>query len=262
MIKTNSELCINCGLCSKHCVVGLISLNQAKQPQLAANYEQACIQCGQCAAVCPKSAISFSETSIENWENVDNNEQATLTQFSALVKNRRSIRHYQEKLIPQPALLQLLDIARYAPTGGNAQSVKWLVVSGKEKVRELSALCIEWFIENDILPVSTRNDFENDDDIINRGAPHLLIAYAENQATTPADDCVIALRTVELAAQAAGLGSCWAGFFKWAVSSHPAVAEMLMLPENHAVHGALMLGYPKFKYVKIPVRKPTEVTFL
>jgi len=237
-------------------------MNQDNQPLVAANFEQACFKCGQCAAVCPKSAIAFSENDVADWENVDISEQANLLQFSSLVKNRRSIRHYQEKLIPQAVILELLDIARYAPTGGNAQSVKWLVVGGKDKLRDLSALCIDWFVSKKILPASVRTDFENGNDIVHRGAPHLLIAYAENQETTPADDCVIALRTVELAAQAADLGSCWAGFFKWAANNHQPIAQLLKLPDNHSIHGALMLGYPKYKYIKIPVRKAAEVTFL
>ncbi|MBF0547299.1 MAG: nitroreductase family protein [Candidatus Riflebacteria bacterium] len=261
MITIDHQTCSHCGLCSKHCLWGLISMNPDKQPQLTANYEQICIKCGQCAAICPKSAISFSESGIETWETISK-DQATFSQFSALVKNRRSIRHYQDKLIPTEILLQLLDLARYSPTGKNAQAVKWLIINGKDKIRNLSALCIDWFIKNNIMGESARTDFENDNDIINRGAPHLVIAYADKETPAPAEDCIIALRTLELAAQTINLGSCWAGFFKWAACSHRPVFDLLKITENYSIHGALMLGYPKYKYTKIPVRKMAEVTFM
>ncbi|MBU1157188.1 MAG: nitroreductase family protein, partial [Proteobacteria bacterium] len=73
--------------------------------------------------------------------------------------------------------------------------------------------------------------------------------------------CVLALGYLELAAYSLGLGACWAGYFNRAASTFPPMIEALGLPQGMAPFGALMLGVPKYKYQRIPPRKPLEVTW-
>jgi hypothetical protein len=37
--------------------------------------------------------------------------------------------------------------------------------------------------------------------------------------------------------------------------------ETLALPEEHQSFGAMMVGYPKFEYQRIPMRKEAQITW-
>jgi len=41
-----------------------------------------------------------------------------------------------------------------------------------------------------------------------------------------------------------------------------AIPELLSLPANHQIYGALAMGYPKFKYKNWIVRKPAKVEWI
>ena len=69
----------------------------------------------------------------------------------------------------------------------------------------------------------------------------------------------VALACLELAAPSLGLGSCWAGYFYVSAMFFPPMKEALQLPEGNGVYGAMMVGYPKYKYHRIPTRKITNV---
>jgi hypothetical protein len=51
----------------------------------------------------------------------------------------------------------------------------------------------------------------------------------------------------------------WAGFFMFAASTYPPMVETIALPEGHRVYGALTLGYPRYRYQRIPVRKAANI---
>jgi nitroreductase len=74
-----------------------------------------------------------------------------------------------------------------------------------------------------------------------------------------ATDCVIALSYFDLAANNAGLGCCWAGYFNAAAASFPPMMAALSLPEGCTPHGSLMVGYPKYKYQRLPLRRPASI---
>jgi nitroreductase len=74
-------------------------------------------------------------------------------------------------------------------------------------------------------------------------------------------DSTIALTFLDLAAPTVGLGACWAGFFMMAAAQSPQLQELLALPEGHACCGALMIGYPKYAYHRLPTRKEPAISW-
>jgi nitroreductase len=89
-----------------------------------------------------------------------------------------------------------------------------------------------------------------------------LIAHADKENLWAPVDCAIALTYLELAAKAHGLGSCWAGLLTRAVGLYAPAAEFLNLPDSNKVYGAVMLGYPKYRYQRIPKRNDIKVKWL
>ena len=60
---------------------------------------------------------------------------------------RRSVRKYKSTPIPQEDILKIINAACMAPTSGNQQPWKFLVVTDKSKIIELKEACIEKVIE-------------------------------------------------------------------------------------------------------------------
>jgi nitroreductase len=175
-----------------------------------------------------------------------------------LFRSRRSIRSYKREPVPGATLEELLNISRWAPTAKNVQPVHWIVLQKAEDVAGLSAMVIDWMRARQIQPHIVQA-FDQGWDIIHRGAPCLLVAHASSSGIKPVEDCCIAMATVEAAAPAFGLGACWAGFFMSAAKEHQPIHDFLRLPEGHGVFAALMLGYPRVSYYRIPPRQELKV---
>ena len=191
-------------------------------------------------------------------------------QLAQLLKGRRSIRRYKDQPLEQSTIARLLDMARYAPSGHNVQPVKWLVISGRDKLHELAGIVVDWMRhlikEDPELAASMHLDqavaiWELGGDRIMRGAPHLVVAYGDKNNSMVPVPCILALGYMELAAYSLGLGACWAGYFNRAASTFLPMIKALDLPQGTAPFGALMLGIPKYKHQRIPPRKPLEVTW-
>ncbi|MFZ1979457.1 MAG: nitroreductase family protein [Bacteroidota bacterium] len=63
--------------------------------------------------------------------------------FWNVIMKRRSVRKYKPDSIPDSALLKIINAARMAPTSGNQQPWKFLVVRDKKKIDEMEEKCIE-----------------------------------------------------------------------------------------------------------------------
>jgi nitroreductase len=98
-------------------------------------------------------------------------------------------------------------------------------------------------------------------DGILRGAPHVIVAHGPKQDRTAPTACTIALTYLELMAPAMGLGACWAGFFNAAAMFFPPLQKALDLPQGHMSFGAMMVGYPKVRYQRLPLRKEPPITW-
>jgi nitroreductase len=53
-------------------------------------------------------------------------------ELAKLIKTRRSIRNFQDKPVPEELLLQAVELATWAPNGGNGQNWKWFIILDKK----------------------------------------------------------------------------------------------------------------------------------
>jgi len=61
----------------------------------------------------------------------------SLEQLEELFKSRRSVRKWQDKEVPQEMLLKAVELAEWAPNGGNHQAYHFYIVTNKEKIRQI-----------------------------------------------------------------------------------------------------------------------------
>ena len=143
------------------------------------------------------------------------------------VKNRSSIREYEDKPVPENKLYNVLEAARLAPSGANRQNWKFVVVRDPLKRQALSKA--------------------------SGGQPHVAQASVVIAAvsTMPeglmrcgvpgyAVDLAIAVDHMTLAAVDEGLGTCWIGAF-----TQEAAREILNIPAKYTIVSLLTLGFPK-----------------
>jgi nitroreductase/NAD-dependent dihydropyrimidine dehydrogenase PreA subunit len=271
LFSINQEKCKRDGICAKDCPAQVIVWkNKDDFPMPAKDTEEFCINCGHCVAVCPYGALTLSMMPVDTCPSVQKDTLPNPAAIRHFLTSRRSIRQYKKAPVPHDLLHEMIDTARYAPTGSNKQQVHWMVFENPADVNRFAALVIDFmgltlpFINDDALVRRMKRiiaSWDNGEDRIMRGAPNLILVHSPADLPFAEADCVIALTCLELYAYAHGLGTCWAGYFTTASNMHAPLIEALGLPAGHRCYGAVMLGYPKYKYKRIPQRNAPLTTW-
>ena len=143
-------------------------------------------------------------------------------------------------------------------------------MEGPARVRKLAGMVADWMrmvIQSN--PEAAEESgfnrvmaaWDNGNERICRGAPNIIVAHADKNWPFSTEDCTLAISLLDLYATSLGLGACWGGYFYKAVNAYPPLFEALGLPSDHLAFGAIMVGYPKFRYQHIPPRNPVQVTW-
>jgi nitroreductase/Pyruvate/2-oxoacid:ferredoxin oxidoreductase delta subunit len=267
-LNIDADLCNQCGICSTVCPMGVITPADKTSPPVVPEEKMShCISCGQCEVFCPSGAITNGKPgrkTVKGW----NGKDITPDLLGIYLKSRRSIRNYLPEPVSRDTITTILDIARYAPSGGNGQPVEWIVMYDREDVKKVATLTIEWMqtLIGSSHPMSGYvpsliSAWEAGIDLICRDAPHLLFAHIPENNPIAHVDGIIALTHLDIAAPAFNVGTCWAGFVAMASLSHDPLKEQLRIPKGRIPLFAMMFGYPRFKQSNIPERKPLTVTW-
>lgn len=251
-IIVDANLCKGDGACVAVCPAGMLSLNAKGIPE--EDPEGSCILCGHCVAVCPQDAMTHTGLPQEPFLPASK-KLPDPEVIDSFLLSRRSVREFKGGPIARETLEALLDLARRAPTASNSQKLHWIVVEGGEKVHALSAEVINSMRASDLSPARLAQ-WNSGHDFVLRGAPTVVMACAPADYGWGKQDCAIALTFLELAAEARGLGVCWAGYLTRITAIHAPLREMLSVPEGYEVCGGLMLGERKYSYRLVPPRKP------
>ena len=274
LITVDTSRCAKDGLCVAVCSFNLLRLNDDGYPEEIPT-PGPCMACGHCVAVCPKEALTNhnlpDEALLPVYKDLPSSQAV-----DGMLLARRSVRYFKDQAIPQETLASVLDVARHAPTACNLQQLQWIVAPNAAKVRELAAEAVAWVrdvgVHMDGFSMMTKEEveenlpivlkfWEHGEDFILRGASALVMVCAPDYDWAR-EDCATALTFLELAAEARGLGVCWAGIFTRLAMVHAPLREILGIPEGYTLGGTLMLGVPKYRYRRVPPRKPLSVRWI
>jgi nitroreductase len=146
--------------------------------------------------------------------------------------NRRSIRKYKSDSIPEEHLNLVLEAARQAPTGGNRQNWRMIVITDSDLRQKTAEACSNqmWMAD----------------------APAILCLV-----TLPGEGKVngtIVLDYAILAATSLGYGTCWIGAY-----DDSKVKEVLGIPEDHGVVCLTPVGLPAEQPVARSRKPPAQL---
>ncbi len=174
-----------------------------------------------------------------------------------MLMNRRSVRNFKDQPIPEEIIMQLLNAANNAPSGGNIQPVSIILIQEKENRAILSEMvgnqpwvknaplsmifCLDF---NRVKRWATLNGTEFKGE---QALAHFLISYA---------DVMCAAQSVVLLAESLGLGSVYVGTIQ---SQMDEARESYAIPDFVLPLMILSLGYPKSIPRTIPKLKPEVI---
>jgi nitroreductase len=238
-------------------------------------------------AVCPVDAVTHHGFDGQPFPAIPQGASLGAENVTAFLRSRRSVREFRDKVVPREVLENLLDIARYAPTGSNAQNVRFIAITDPQRIRALSRRITRWVPllgrlarVPGMLALAGRNwgrdrlerylaaldgfveSVERGGDPIFHNAPALIITHARKGNALGIENCSYATYQLALAAHAMGLGTCMIGFLTTASRYDSAVRRLAGIPRGHRMATALVVGYPVYRYRRLVPRKPPRARWV
>jgi nitroreductase len=171
-----------------------------------------------------------------------------MADFFELLKTRRSVRNYQDEDVSSELLMEIIQDACLAPSGGNRQTWRFIIINDRETIARLSEesrtnLVAE--LDND--PASTAKRYEaalrNPKFNVFYNAPSLVIICGDKRSHSLRVDCALAASYFMLSAAARGLGTCWVDL--GARIHDPKLREEIGLTDDLSIVAPIIIGYPK-----------------
>ncbi len=165
------------------------------------------------------------------------------------ILTRRSIRKYRDKPVADELINEIIDAARLAPSGLNAQPSRYFIVKDKatkQKLRDSEVIRDKWVYSAPVIiacctdPQAYRKNVEGWDDLNEiRAIRDLSIASS-----------YLVLRATEL-----GLGTCYCGWIK-----KDKIKEVLDIPKHLIIPYVITIGYPNESPEPRPRKNIAEIT--
>jgi nitroreductase len=180
-----------------------------------------------------------------------------------VIEQRRTVRRFSSTPVPNEHLMAILAAARYAPTAGNQQPWRFLVVRDREKLDRLEKRALQWYLERvreadaarglDIDSIRARTE-----QLLQRAlsAPVYVAVLVDREAPYErylVQDGSLAVGNLMIAARALGYGT---GFFTTFFPEGP-MKEFFHIPDRYSLICFTPIGVPE-SWPEMPPKKPLE----
>lgn len=197
------------------------------------------------------------------------------TETEKVILRRRSVRQFKKEQVPEFMVKRILEAGRFAPSAGNFQPWKFIVLRDPEVIRGITDTVVSsckiagamtdyrrdgaaWlrplvkFITrlryNDLhpMPFTAIPQVAAGKLGLWHGAPTVIVILKDIRGVSCPDlDCGIAGQNMVLAAHSMGLGTCWVGFAKMALDMNPIWKKRLGIAYPHRFASSLAVGWPR-----------------
>ena len=265
-LSINRQLCFRCGVCRQECAFNVLGSDEEGVPTVLEGGEDRCVRCQHCVLACPRGALSI--LGVEPAVCEDSGGKPSYEQVLQLIKNRRSIRHFQKFGVEPQTIDELMDAMKYVPTGRNDHRLNFSVLSGKgmrEFVKGFYAALKE-VVETKQVPEeqidriqSLVDAYAKNLDPVFRKTPHMLFVSEPEDAPCTDVDPAIALSYFELLANAKGIGTCWCGMATYLLRDAIPALYPFIVPPGYKPGYAMLFGYPQSEFFRLPRPLPVRV---
>ncbi len=156
------------------------------------------------------------------------------------VKERRSIRKFQDKKVPRELLEEIVNISAYAPSWKNTQVARYIIIDDDATIKAMANEEVAYGFKGNVAAL------EN-------AAAILVLTYVKGRSGYDRDgsfstkkedrwqmfDAGIAAQTFCLVAHDKGLGTVIQGYF-----NEEEIKKIIEIPEDQEVAALIPLGYP------------------
>jgi nitroreductase len=197
------------------------------------------------------------------------------TETEKVILSRRSVRQYKKEQVPEFMVRRILETGRFAPSAGNFQPWKFIVLRDQELIDGITETVVnscrmframtdyrregyawlrplmKFFTRlryNDLHPMPFMAIPLVADGKLGlwHGAPTVIIILKDIRGVSSPDlDCGIAGQNMVLAAHSMGLGTCWVGFAKLALDMNPIWKRRLGISFPYRFANSLAVGWPQ-----------------
>lgn len=146
-----------------------------------------------------------------------------------IIKSRRTKRKFLQKKVPTELLTELVECARFAPTGANLQPLKYVIIDEEELVLKIFGFT-KW------------SGYHPEDGPTTEEMPPSYIAiFGDKNIKSNREfqiDAGAAGTVIQLAAEELGLSSCWLGAI-----DRKNISDILKASENLELLYLIAIGY-------------------
>lgn len=196
------------------------------------------------------------------------------TETERVILERRSVRLYKKKQVPEFMVKRILETGRFAPSAGNCQPWKFIVLRDPKLIGDLTQTVVDlckkfkaiidyrqpgcgW--KRRIANLFIRQDPSNlnptpfagitaiaDGELgLWHGAPTVILIFKDVRGVGSPDlDCGIAGQNMVLAAHSMGLGTCWVSFAKLAFEKTKKWKKFFGIEYPYKFISSLSVGWP------------------
>jgi nitroreductase len=199
---------------------------------------------------------------------------ADFNEVEATIFARRSVRNYRDKQVPEHLVRRVLEAGRYAPSAGNGQPWRFVVVRDPRLLADMTQFIVgrvkklvKWldysapdsralrgvteFLMRKApgqlhpIPLSAFRLIADGTLGVWHGAPTVIfILYDKRAPGSPELDSGIAGQNMVLAAHSLGLGTCWVSFAQIAMWKRE-FRQAIGLKHPYKLATTIALGYPR-----------------
>ncbi len=181
-----------------------------------------------------------------------------------LIQDRRSIRHYTDEPVSEEHLKMILEAARQAPSGENAQPWRFIVVSDPDTRKQLGTIAgggsgrrftAEFVTEKMQERFSSLEDETKKKAIFEKltsgrvsaflgDAPVSLVVCGRKDVWDLPYDTSAAIENILLMVTALGLGACWVIAPCIDIRDEERMKDLLGVPEEIKIISVIAIGHP------------------
>jgi len=149
-------------------------------------------------------------------------------EFDEVIKNRRSIRNFEDRNVSIGSILKILEHGLWAPRSGNIQDWEVIIVQKKEIKFAIAEACIGqyWITKAPYVLVFCSKPSKT------------KITYGKRGELYSIENGSAAIQNILLSAENEGLGSCWVGAF-----DEEAIKKIVRVPNEFKILAIIPIGY-------------------